>query len=230
MIRAMLRAYAHDRFTFPVPEGHRFPLGKYALVRRPGRPEPRRQRARGPAGDVGRDRPGAPPGVGAPRAVRPARPARAGGARAAVVAGARRAGAARLRVDHRGRARRAHRRRRGRSGRRHAPRQPPLGRGYCTFNDVAIAIAALRADGLAHRRADPRSRRAPGRRQRGVLRARSRHRRRLASTAPATTRSRGRRPTSTSTCPTAPATRATWRPSPRRSRSRTPTGRTTWRC
>ncbi len=26
-----------------------------------------------------------------------------------------------------------------------------LGRGYCTFNDVAIAIAALRADGLASR-------------------------------------------------------------------------------
>ena len=81
-----------------------------------------------------------------------------------------------------------------------------LGRGYCTFNDVAIAIAALRADGLAHRvlildldvhqgdgnaefyAAIPTPSSSP-------------------STAPATTRLRGRRPISTSTCPTAPATR-----------------------
>jgi acetoin utilization deacetylase AcuC-like enzyme len=28
-----LRCYAHDGFAYPLPEGHRFPLGKYALLR-----------------------------------------------------------------------------------------------------------------------------------------------------------------------------------------------------
>jgi acetoin utilization deacetylase AcuC-like enzyme len=28
-----VRAFAHDRFTYPLPEGHRFPLEKYRLVR-----------------------------------------------------------------------------------------------------------------------------------------------------------------------------------------------------
>jgi acetoin utilization deacetylase AcuC-like enzyme len=28
-----MRAFAHDVFTYPLPEGHRFPLGKYRLVR-----------------------------------------------------------------------------------------------------------------------------------------------------------------------------------------------------
>ena len=28
-----MRAYAHDRFRFPLPDGHRFPLAKYGLVR-----------------------------------------------------------------------------------------------------------------------------------------------------------------------------------------------------
>jgi acetoin utilization deacetylase AcuC-like enzyme len=28
-----LRAFAHDVYTYPLPEGHRFPLGKYRLVR-----------------------------------------------------------------------------------------------------------------------------------------------------------------------------------------------------
>jgi acetoin utilization deacetylase AcuC-like enzyme len=28
-----VRAFAHDLFTYPLPEGHRFPLGKYRLVR-----------------------------------------------------------------------------------------------------------------------------------------------------------------------------------------------------
>jgi acetoin utilization deacetylase AcuC-like enzyme len=30
---AALRCYAHDGFSYPLPEGHRFPLGKYALLR-----------------------------------------------------------------------------------------------------------------------------------------------------------------------------------------------------
>ena len=28
-----VRAFAHDVFTYPLPEGHRFPLPKYRLVR-----------------------------------------------------------------------------------------------------------------------------------------------------------------------------------------------------
>jgi acetoin utilization deacetylase AcuC-like enzyme len=27
------RAFAHDRFTYPLPEGHRFPLGRYRMLR-----------------------------------------------------------------------------------------------------------------------------------------------------------------------------------------------------
>ena len=29
----MTRAFAHDRFTYPLPEGHRFPLGRYRMLR-----------------------------------------------------------------------------------------------------------------------------------------------------------------------------------------------------
>jgi acetoin utilization deacetylase AcuC-like enzyme len=35
-----VRAYAHDLFTYPLPEGHRFPLGKYRLVREGAEQEP----------------------------------------------------------------------------------------------------------------------------------------------------------------------------------------------
>jgi len=28
-----LRVWTHDRFTFPLPERHKFPLGKYTLLR-----------------------------------------------------------------------------------------------------------------------------------------------------------------------------------------------------
>ena len=30
---ALLRCFAHDGFAYPLPDGHRFPLGKYALLR-----------------------------------------------------------------------------------------------------------------------------------------------------------------------------------------------------
>lgn len=29
----MVRAFAHDRFTYPLPNGHRFPLGRYRMLR-----------------------------------------------------------------------------------------------------------------------------------------------------------------------------------------------------
>jgi acetoin utilization deacetylase AcuC-like enzyme len=35
-----LRAFAHDVFTYPLPPGHRFPLGKYRLVRERAGAEP----------------------------------------------------------------------------------------------------------------------------------------------------------------------------------------------
>jgi acetoin utilization deacetylase AcuC-like enzyme len=35
-----MRAFAHDVFTYPLPEGHRFPLGKYRLVRAGAEAEP----------------------------------------------------------------------------------------------------------------------------------------------------------------------------------------------
>lgn len=35
-----MRAYAHDLYTFPLPDGHRFPLGKYRLVREAAEREP----------------------------------------------------------------------------------------------------------------------------------------------------------------------------------------------
>ena len=28
-----MRAFAHDVYTYPLPDGHRFPLGKYRMVR-----------------------------------------------------------------------------------------------------------------------------------------------------------------------------------------------------
>jgi acetoin utilization deacetylase AcuC-like enzyme len=36
-----MRAFAHDVFTYPLPPGHRFPLGKYRLVRAGAEAEPR---------------------------------------------------------------------------------------------------------------------------------------------------------------------------------------------
>ena len=36
-----LRCYAHDGFAYPLPAGHRFPLGKYALLRERAALEPR---------------------------------------------------------------------------------------------------------------------------------------------------------------------------------------------
>ena len=29
----MIRAFAHDRFTYPLPDDHRFPLGRYRMLR-----------------------------------------------------------------------------------------------------------------------------------------------------------------------------------------------------
>ena len=36
-----MRAFAHDRYTYPLPPGHRFPLAKYRLVREAADADPR---------------------------------------------------------------------------------------------------------------------------------------------------------------------------------------------
>ncbi len=151
MIRAMLRAYAHDRFTFPVPEGHRFPLGKYALVRRLVDQNPDVSVREGPPAtwaEIGRahhpewvrrvrfgllDRRELA-GLGLPWS--PALVARALHACGSTIAAASDALTDGVAAALGG-------------GMHHASHR--LGRGYCTFNDVAIAIADLRAEGLAHR-------------------------------------------------------------------------------
>jgi acetoin utilization deacetylase AcuC-like enzyme len=44
-----MRAFAHDIFTHPLPPGHRFPLGKYPLVRAGAEAEPRIEVENAPA-------------------------------------------------------------------------------------------------------------------------------------------------------------------------------------
>jgi acetoin utilization deacetylase AcuC-like enzyme len=147
----MLRAYAHDRFTFPVPEGHRFPLGKYALVRALVEANPAVAVIEGPPAsweEVGRvhhpewvrrvrygllDR-REQAGLGLPWS--PALVTRALHACGSTTAAARAALDDGVAAALGG-------------GMHHAGHR--LGRGYCTFNDVAIAIAALREDGHAAR-------------------------------------------------------------------------------
>ena len=147
----MLRAYAHDRFTFPVPEGHRFPLAKYALVRRLVDANPDVSVLEGPPAtwaEIGRahhaewvrrvrfgmlDRRELA-ALGLPWS--PALVVRALHACGSTTAAARDALTEGVAAALGG-------------GMHHAAHR--VGRGYCTFNDVAIAIAALRAEGAAKR-------------------------------------------------------------------------------
>lgn len=151
MIRAMLRAYAHDRFTFPVPDGHRFPLEKYALVRGLVDQNPAVSVHEGPPAtwdEIGRahhpewvrrvrfgllDRRELA-GLGLPWS--PALVVRALHACGSTTAAARDALTDGIAAALGG-------------GMHHASHR--VGRGYCTFNDVAIAIAVLRSEGAARR-------------------------------------------------------------------------------
>ena len=147
----MLRAFAHDRFTFPVPDRHRFPLSKYGLVRALVEANPDVAVQEGPPAtwdDVARvhhpewvrrvrygllDRRELA-GLGLPWS--PALVTRTlhscGSTTAAARASLEEGVAAALG-----------------GGMHHAGHR--VGRGYCTFNDVAIAIATLRAEGCAAR-------------------------------------------------------------------------------
>ena len=147
--------WSHDRFTFPLPATHKFPLAKYA-----------RLRARLEADGIARpdeihecepvpwelDRGRAAAGAGRAPARGHAVDARAARARAAVVG--RRSSSAR------GARRRAPSPPRARAlargvgmnlggGTHHAGYD--FARGYCLFNDVAVALARVRADGGARR-------------------------------------------------------------------------------
>jgi acetoin utilization deacetylase AcuC-like enzyme len=146
--------WTHDRFRFPLPPGHRFPLEKYGLLRErvladglaaPGEvhePEPvswsRIEAVHEPAW-VRRLRAGElsvreQRGLGLPWSE--ALVERGRRATAGTVAAARHALRHRVAMNLGG-------------GTHHAGRA--WGRGFCLFNDVAVALAHLRADGLVER-------------------------------------------------------------------------------
>jgi acetoin utilization deacetylase AcuC-like enzyme len=146
--------WSHDRWRFPLPARHRFPLGKYALLRErlaaDGVARADEVHEAAPAAWellarvqepalVGRIRAGTlsvreQRGLGlpwSPQLVQRARRTTAG-----TVAAARHALTRRVALNLGG-------------GTHHAGRD--FARGYCLFNDVAVALAALRDDGAAAR-------------------------------------------------------------------------------
>ncbi len=146
-----MRVFTHDRHVFPLPAGHRFPLAKYRLVRErvdaladidvheaPALSWDDLARAHHPAWiaavrDGGLTRReeaalGLPWSAALAARTRVATAATVAAARAALTDGA---SAALGGGTHHGRYRR--------------------GRGFCVVNDIAIAIALLRADGVRER-------------------------------------------------------------------------------
>jgi acetoin utilization deacetylase AcuC-like enzyme len=149
-----VHVWTHDRFAFPLPPGHRFPLAKYRLLRE-------RVQADGLAADgevhesppaawsrleavhapswIARLRAGElsvreQRGLGLPWS--PALVERGRRSTGGTVAAARHAARHGLAMNLGG-------------GTHHAGRD--WARGYCLFNDVAVAIECLRADGLVDR-------------------------------------------------------------------------------
>jgi acetoin utilization deacetylase AcuC-like enzyme len=146
-----MRFWAHDRWGFPLPEGHRFPLAKYRLLREAVEAE-----------SLGEVRPSPPAAWEALGAVHDAeylervrtgamtvREQRALGLpwSPELVARGRRSTQGTVHAA-RDAARRGHGMNLG-GGTHHAGRA--AGRGFCLFNDVVLAIATLRAEGLAKR-------------------------------------------------------------------------------
>jgi acetoin utilization deacetylase AcuC-like enzyme len=146
-----MRFWAHDRWGFPLPDGHRFPLAKYRLLREAVEAE-----------GLGEVRPSPPATWEALHAVHDAdylervrtgtmtvREQRALGLSWSpeLVARGRRSTQGTVHA-----ARDAMRGGHGMNlggGTHHAGRA--AGRGFCLFNDVVLAIATLRAEGLAER-------------------------------------------------------------------------------
>jgi acetoin utilization deacetylase AcuC-like enzyme len=146
-----VRAYAHERFTFPLPEGHRFPLAKYRLVREAVEELPGIEVLEAPA--TGWDELA---GVHDPAYLRSVRYGMLDRrARAAlglpwspelVLRARRSAGAtveaARAALEDGVAANLG-------GGTHHAGHA--FGRGYCLFNDVVLALAAVRLEGRLRR-------------------------------------------------------------------------------
>ncbi|MDQ3609628.1 MAG: histone deacetylase [Actinomycetota bacterium] len=146
-----MRFWAHDRWGFPLPEGHRFPLAKYRLLREAVE-----------AQSLGEVRPSPPATWEALGAIHDAgylervragtmtvREQRALGLpwSPELVARGRRSTQGTVHAA-RDAARGGHGMNLG-GGTHHAGRAS--GRGFCLFNDVVLAIATLRAEGLAQR-------------------------------------------------------------------------------
>ena len=146
-----MRFWAHDRWGFPLPEGHRFPLAKYRLLREAVEAE-----------GLGEVCPSPPATWEALQTVHDAdylervrtgamtvREQRALGLpwSPELVARGRRATQGTVQAA-RDAARSGHGMNLG-GGTHHADRA--AGRGFCLFNDVVLAIAALREEGLAWR-------------------------------------------------------------------------------
>ena len=169
-----MRAFAHDVFTYPLPPGHRFPLGKYRLVRQSAETLPGVEIENAPAATASELAGGheadylARVESGAltrretlalglpwsPELVERAR--RSVGATLLAAAAALEDG----RAANLG------------GGTHHA--FPGSGRGYCVFNDVVCATRALRAARRLRARRRDRPRRAPGRRHERGARGRPR--------------------------------------------------------
>jgi acetoin utilization deacetylase AcuC-like enzyme len=146
-----MQAFAHDGFTYPLPEGHRFPLGKYRLVREGAERHPGVVLATPPAAtweQLGRTHAGAyldrvrdgllerreELALGLPWSTQLVERSRR--ATGATILAARAALDDGVAMNLGG-------------GTHHA--FADAGRGFCVFNDVVTAIRALRAEGAARR-------------------------------------------------------------------------------
>lgn len=147
----MIRAYAHDRFTYPLPADHRFPLGRYRMLREAIDAQGIAQVEEAPGAEDadlllahdplyldrvvhGRLTDREQKAVGlpwSPELVERGR--RSVGATLAAAAAALDDGTG---INLGG-------------GTHHA--FPDAGKGFCTFNDVAVAVRRLRADGAIER-------------------------------------------------------------------------------
>lgn len=146
-----MRCYAHDGFVYPLPAGHRFPLGKYALLRARAAEEPRLEvfdaRAatreelllahttdwvgRALSGDLSRDEERA---LGLPWSPELAERARRSVGATLEASTAALDGGVAANLG---------------GGTHHA--FPAAGRGFCVFNDVVTAIRRLRERGRLRR-------------------------------------------------------------------------------
>ena len=168
-IHTPVELWTHDRWRFPLPARHRFPIDKYPLLRARVVADGHRAGGRDP-----RDRPGAVAGARArPRrraaAAHPRRRAeraRGARARAAVVARAGRARAARGGRHAGGGAARAGARRRHEPRRRHPPRRPRLRARLLPVQRRRRRARRAARRGRGRAGAGGRLRRPPGRRHR----------------------------------------------------------------